>query len=67
MLEIVNQIDKIMDELQVIRFDLEEDLNEIEDKKDLIISLREKNFSIDDISKITNLSIRNIVDILGLL
>ena len=66
MLEIVNQIDKIMDELQVIRFDLEEDLNEIEDKKDLIISLREKNFSIDDISKITNLSIRNIVDILGL-
>ena len=66
MLEIVNQIDKIMDELQVIRFDLEEDLNEIEDKKDLIISLREKNFSIDDISKITNLPIRNIVDILGL-
>ena len=66
MLEIVNQIDKIMDELQVTRFDLEEDLNEIEDKKDLIISLREKNFSIDDISKITNLPIRNIVDILGL-
>ena len=70
MLDIINHIENIIDDLNIVKYDLEESLSdkdfELEEKRDLVISMREKGLCIDDISSLTNLSIRKVIDILGI-
>ena len=70
MQDVINSLDRVVYDLKVLKIDLEnlfeEDDFEMEEKVSMILSMREQNLSIDDIATLSGLSIRDVVDILGL-
>lgn len=70
MQDVINSLDRVIYDLKILKIDLEnlfeEDDFEMEEKVNMILSMREQNLSIDDIATLSGLSIRDVVDILGL-
>ena len=70
MQDVIISLDRVIYDLKILKIDLEnlfeEDDFEMEEKEDMILSMREQNLSIDDIATLSGLSIRDVVDILGL-
>ena len=61
--ELINSLRKFKDDLE--NYYIENEF-ELDKKIDMIISMRENNFSVDEISNLSGLSIREVVDILDL-
>ena len=70
MQDVIISLDRVIYDLKILQIDLEnlfeEDDFEMEEKEDMILSMIEQNLSIDDIATLSGLSIRDVVDILGL-
>ena len=70
MQDVINSLDRVIYDLKILKIDLEnlfeEDDFEMKEKVNMILSMREQNLSIDDIATLSGLSIRDVVDILGL-
>lgn len=70
MQDVINSLDRVVYDLKILKINLEnlfeEDDFEMEEKVNMILSMREQNLSIDDIATLSGLSIRDVVDILGL-
>ena len=67
---LIKSLDRLVDDIKLLKINLENIYKdsefEMEEKIEMILSMREKNFSIDEISNLTGYSIRDVVDILDL-
>ncbi len=67
---VIKSLDRLVDDIKLLKINLENIYKdsefEMEEKIEMVLSMREKNFSIDEISNLTGYSIRDVVDILDL-
>ena len=67
---LIKSLDRLVDDIKLLKINLENIYKdsefEMEEKIEMVLSMREKNFSIDEISNLTGYSIRDVVDILDL-
>ena len=67
---VIKSLDRLVDDIKLLKINLENIYKdsefEMEEKIEKVLSMREKNFSIDEISNLTGYSIRDVVDILDL-
>ena len=67
---VIKSLDRLVDDIKLLKINLENIYKdsefEMEEKIEMVLSMREKKFSIDEISNLTGYSIRDVVDILDL-